>query len=336
MGTIDQVSSGRRRGTFGEVSSPGSHMNRRHFSKLIGLSAVAAIGSRQFRASQPAPQISITMDDFNYGNAVYQSAAERNKSILGVLQAHSLKAGLFVIGHNAESDEGQRLLTEWSRASHLIGNHTYSHWNLNAPSTTLPAYTEDILRAEAVLKDVKGFQKYFRFPMLKEGDTAAKRDGVRSFLDHLNYRIGHVTIDTSDWLISSRLSDRLKEQPRADQKPFRDYYLAHMWDRAQYYNSLGRTLLGRPVKHTILVHYNLLNGLFLDDLIKMFQSKGWQWIDAEEAFSDPVFSAKPKVLPAGESILWALAKANGKLDSSLKYPAEDGDVVAREMKKLGL
>jgi hypothetical protein len=89
------------------------------------------------------------------------------------------------------------------------------------------------------------------------------------------------------------------------------------------------------VKHTILVHYNLLNGLFLDDLIKMFKSKGWQWIDAEEAFADPVFSAKPNVLPAGESILWALAKANGKLDNSLKYPAEDGEVVAREMKKLG-
>ena len=311
-------------------------MNRRQFSKLIGLSAAAAFATRQVRPSQAAPQISITMDDFNYGNAVYQSAAERNKSILGVLQTHSLKAGLFVIGRNAESVEGKQLLADWSKAGHLIGNHTYSHWNLNAPSTTLPAYTEDILRADTVLKDVKGFQKYFRFPMLKEGDTAAKRDGVRSFLDRLDYRVGHVTIDTSDWLISSRLSDRLKEQPRTDQKPFRDYYLAHMWDRAQYYNSLGRTLLGRPVKHTILVHYNLLNGLFLDDLIKMFTSKGWQWIDADEAFSDPVFSAKPKVLPAGESILWALAKASGKLDTSLKYPAEDGEVVAREMKKLGL
>jgi peptidoglycan/xylan/chitin deacetylase (PgdA/CDA1 family) len=310
-------------------------MNRRHFSKLIGLSA-AAFGTRQLRAIQTAPEISLTMDDFNYRNTVYQSATERNKSILGVLQSHSLKAGLFVIGRNVEGEEGKQLLADWSRAGHLIGNHTYSHWNLNAPTTTLAAYTEDILRADSLLKDFKGFQKYFRFPMLKEGDTAAKRDGVRSLLARLDYRVGHVTIDTSDWVISSRLSDRLNEQPRTDQQRFRDYYLEHMWDRAQYYDSLGRTLLGRPVKHTILVHYNLLNGLFLDDLIKMFKSKGWQWIDACEAFTDPVFSAKPNVLPAGESILWALAKANGKLDKSLKYPAEDGEVVANEMKKLGL
>jgi peptidoglycan-N-acetylglucosamine deacetylase len=310
-------------------------MNRRQFSKLIGLSA-AAFGTRQLRAIQKAPQVSLTMDDFNYRNTVYQSATERNKSILGVLQAHSLKAGLFVIGRNVEGEEGKQLLADWSRAGHLIGNHTYSHWNLNAPKTTLAAYTEDILRADSVLKDFKGFQKYFRFPMLKEGDTAAKRDGVRSLLARLDYRVGHVTIDTSDWVISSRLSDRLNEQPRTDQQPFRDYYLEHMWDRAQYYDSLGRSLLVRPVKHTILVHYNLLNGLFLDELIKMFKSKGWQWIDADEAFKDPVFSAKPNVLPAGESILWALAKANGKLDKSLKYPAEDGEVVAREMKKLGL
>jgi len=171
--------------------------------------------------------------------------------------------------------------------------------------------------------------------MLKEGDTAAKRDGVRTFLSEHGYRVGHVTIDTSDWVITSRLSDRLAKDPSADVKPFRDFYPEHMWDRAQYYDSLARRVLGRPVKHTILMHYNLLNGLVLGDLIEMFKSKGWKFIDASEALTDPVFSAKPKVLPAGESIVWALAKANGTI-ASLKYPAEDGNDVVEQMKKLGL
>jgi hypothetical protein len=57
-------------------------------------------------------------------------------------------------------------------------------------------------------------------------------------------------------------------------------------------------VLGRPVKHTVLVYFNLLNDLFLGDLIEMFKSKGGQPIDAEEAFTNPVFSAKPKVVPA--------------------------------------
>jgi len=311
-------------------------MNRRQFTKILGLSAAALTMSRPAGA-QPSetPQISITMDDFNWQNAVYQSAVARNRSILSTLNAHSIKAALFVVGRNVENEEGQQLLDEWNKAGHLIGNHTYSHQNLNSPSMKLETYTADIAKGETLLKTFSRFQKYFRFPMLKEGDTAAKRDGVRTFLSEHGYRVGHVTIDTSDWVITSRLSDRLAKDPSADVKPFRDFYLEHMWDRAQYYDSLARRVLGRPVKHTILMHYNLLNGLVLGDLIEMFKSKGWKFIDASEALADPVFSAKPKVLPAGESIVWALAKANGTI-ASLKYPAEDGNDVVEQMKKRGL
>jgi peptidoglycan/xylan/chitin deacetylase (PgdA/CDA1 family) len=310
-------------------------MNRRDFTKLLTISSVA-LATKSFYCQTPAPQISITMDDFNWQNAVYQTATDRNRSILDTLNRHSIKAALFVIGRNVEADEGKRLLTEWNDAGHLIGNHTYSHQNLNSPSMKVETYTEDITRAESLLKDFRRFQKYFRFPMLKEGDTVAKRDGVRAFLSQHGYRVGHVTIDTSDWVITSRLSDRVAKDSSADLKPYRDFYLAHMWDRAQYYDELSHRVLGRSVKHTLLIHYNLLNGLFLNDLIEMSKSKGWQFIDAEKALADPVFSEKPKVLPAGESIIWALAKANGTIAPTLKYPAEDGDLVIADMKKLGL
>jgi len=172
--------------------------------------------------------------------------------------------------------------------------------------------------------------------MLKEGDTAAKRDGVREFLKRRGYRIGHVTIDNSDWIVDQRLTARLQKDPNADVKPYRDFYLEHMWDRAQYYDSLAKKVLDRPVKHTILMHFNLLNGLFLGDLIEMFRSKGWQLIDAEEAFTDSVFRAEPKTLPAGESIVWALAKEKGTIAKSLRYPAEDGEYETARMDKLGL
>jgi peptidoglycan/xylan/chitin deacetylase (PgdA/CDA1 family) len=312
-------------------------MNRRTFSKSLALGIGALhLGGVTSIARKPAPQFSITMDDFNWRDPVKLTAAERNQSILDTLKSHSIKAALFVIGRNVEADEGKRLLNDWNAAGHLIGNHTYSHRNYNASSTVVAEYEEDILRAEALLKDFPRFRKYFRFPMLKEGDTVEKRDVMRSFLAEHGYRTGHVTIDNSDWAIDQRLTTRLKKDAAADVKPYRDFYLEHLWSRAEYYDSLARRVLNRPVKHTILVHFNLLNGLFLGDVIDMFKSKGWQPIDAEDAFNDPVFAAQPKVVPAGESIVWSLAKENETIAKSLRYPAEDGEYENARMDKLKL
>jgi hypothetical protein len=159
---------------------------------------------------------------------------------------------------------------------------------------------------------------------------------MRAFFAQHGYRNGHVTIDNSDWAIDQRLTARLKKDPAADVKPYRDFYMEHMWVRSEYYHSLAQRVLGRQVKHTVLIHFNLLNGLFLNDLIAMYKSKGWEPIDAEEAFRDPVFLAKPKVLPAGESIVWSLAKEKGTIPKSLRYPAEDGAYEIARMDKLGL
>lgn len=312
-------------------------MNRRDFTKLIGLSGLAlGVSGVPAFAGTRAPQFSITMDDFYWQNAEKLTGAERNQSILETLRKHQIKAALFVIGRNIEDDEGKKLLTAWDQAGHLIANHTYSHRNYNAPDTDVKTYQDDILQAEALLKQFPRFQKLLRFPFLKEGDTAAKRDGMRAFLAQQGYRNGHVTIDASDWYVDQRLNARLKENPNADVKPYGDYYLEHMWDRATYYNSLAHRVLGYQVKHTILVHFNLLNALFLSDLIAMFKAKGWQPIDAAEAFTDPVFASKPAVLPAGESLIWSLAKAKGTIAKTLRYPAEDSRYEAERMKKLGL
>ena len=316
-------------------------MNRREFTKTLGygvgvLTVVRGIGQVEAIPTQQTSQIAVTMDDFNWANAVKLTAAERNQAILGALSSHTIKAGLFVMGRNIDSEEGKELLAAWDTAGHLIGNHTYSHRNYSSPTTSVSAYEEDILRAEVLLKAFSGFRKYFRFPMLKEGDTVARRDAMRTFLARQGYRIGHVTIDNSDWIVDQRLTARLKKEPGADVTRYRDFYLEHMWDRAQYYDSLARRVLGRPVKHTVLMHFNLLNGLFLNDLLEMFKDKGWKLIDVEEAFKDPVFAAEPKVVPAGESIIWSLAKEKGTIAKSLRYPAEDGVYENARMNKLGL
>ena len=159
---------------------------------------------------------------------------------------------------------------------------------------------------------------------------------MRDFFAKHGYRNGHVTIDASDWYVDERLRKRLKVNSQADVAPYREFYLAHIWDRATYYDDLARKVLGHSIKHTLLLHHNILNGMFLDDLLKMFRQKGWKLISVDEAYADPVFSAAPAIVPAGESIVWALAKESGKFEKVLRYPAEDGEYEKSKMDALGL
>src|ERR1044072_7943071 len=118
-------------------------MDRRTFTKSLALGVTAVgFGGVPAIARKPAPQFSITMDDFHWANAVKLTAAQRNQSILDTFQTNSIKAAAFVVGRNIESDEGKQIVGAWDRAGHMIGNHTYSHRNFNA-ATDVEAYEKD-------------------------------------------------------------------------------------------------------------------------------------------------------------------------------------------------
>jgi hypothetical protein len=59
-------------------------------------------------------------------------------------------------------------------------------------------------------------------------------------------------------------------------------------------------------------------------------------IGAEEAFADPVFRRQPDTVPAGESLIWALAKESGKFETRLRYPGEDDVYEKPLLDQLGL
>ena len=265
--------------------------------------------------------------------APYQDGA--SAKILGVLKQHGdIKAALFAAGQNVDNSQGRAILDQWAQAGHTLGNHTWSHKGYNSVG---PAwFEEDVLKNEALLKAWPNYRKIFRFPMLKEGNTAERRDEMRRFLAEHGYRNGHVTIDASDWYYDQRLRARLTAEPGFSVVRYREPYLNHLWDRAMFYNDLSMKVLGRSVPHTILVHYNLINTLFLGDALAMFRKRGWEPISAADAFQDEVFTRAPKNVPAGESLIWALAKETGKFEAVLRYPGEDDVYEKPILDQLGL
>lgn len=277
------------------------------------------------------PRVAITMDDVSWQDIPPARRAEAEDSLLTSLA--NTQAFLFAIGRNVDNEHGARVLDRWGTAGHRIGNHTYNHKSLSKATEDFEA---GILRTEDLLRQHSGFRKWFRFPALKEGDTRETRDRLRVFLAQHGYRNGAVTIDASDWYYNQRLIKRLQAEPNFDAMRYRQPYLDHIWNRAQYYEQLAQQVLGHSVSHTLLVHYNLINALFLKDLLAMFRSKGWGVIDAEEALMDTVFSREPDIVPAGESLIWALAKETGRFDANLRYPGEDDVYEKPILDRLGL
>ena len=304
-------------------------MNRREFLRNSTVAAVLG-ATRPARAiSKSSPEIAFTFDDPKTDTDCGLAWREVNDRMLSAVAKQNVKVILFVCGKRVDSASGADLIAEWDRAGHLIGSHSYSHSNFNespdasnAGGVTLAQFESDTLRNEPLIQGYRNFRRLFRYPFFKEGDTAEKRDGMRSFLREHGYRIGRATIDASDWAVDARMAKKTNTA-HADLTGYRDFYLEHIRQRAQYYDSLVSRLMLAPVRHTVLLHHNALNALFLSDLMAMFRSKGWTLVDAEYAYQDAIYDRQPKTLPAGESLVWALAKESGKFEKELRYPGED-------------
>ncbi len=286
--------------------------------------------------SYAQPTVSLTFDDGVTNDMPGYTFEQWNGLLLKHLNDAGVKTVFFVTGFNKSDAKGKYLLTQWNDAGHRIGNHTYSHLNYGSKSVSFEKYKLEFLRTDSIIRHYSQYIRMFRFPYLKEGDTAPKVEAFRDLLREHQYRNGHVTIDASDWYIDSRLLKPLRTDPKANLDGFRQFYLKHLYARAQYYEQLSFQLTGRHIHHTLLLHHNLANALFVGDLIRMFKEKGWNIVDAEKAFEDPIFQSKLTSIPAGESLIWALAKQSGKFEGQLRYPAEDGDYEKAEMDHLGL
>jgi peptidoglycan/xylan/chitin deacetylase (PgdA/CDA1 family) len=289
--------------------------NRRVF--LAGLAAFGALGAR----NAETPEVAITMDDFAWQTIPEPWRANASDTLLNHLRKHRLQAAIFIAGKRVDNPTGLSIVKQWRDQGHWIGNHTYSHQGID--SMGLAPFEADVLRNQRLLANLLTTPRYFRFPMLKEGGASETRDGMRAFLQQNGYRNGAVTIDASDWYYSQRLSDRLNADPKFDWQRYRQPYLNHIANRARYYDLLASQLLNRKIRHTLLIHYNLINVLFLGDLLTRFQEMQWRLVHASYAYADPIFEQTPQTLPAGESLVWALAKQSGRFEKTLRYPGED-------------
>jgi peptidoglycan-N-acetylglucosamine deacetylase len=305
-------------------------------TKILGLILIITISvsCNNLKNESNKPKIAFSFDDGSTKDRLIYENSEWNSMIRKQLNDNQIQAVWFVAGRSMDSEKGKQLLQKWNDEGHIISNHTYSHFNFNDSLMTCEKFIEDIQKCDSLISDYENHRRIFRFPYLKGGNTIEKRDCINAYLQENGYSQGWVTVDASDWYINMRLMSRLKQNPDADISGFRDYYVNHMFERAQYYNKLSVEINKRQVKHTVLLHFNLTSALFLNDLIEKFKNEGWRIVDYTEAIKDPIYSERPTVLPAEQSLIWMQAKQTGSFE--LRYPGEDSVYEKIKMDSLGL
>jgi peptidoglycan/xylan/chitin deacetylase (PgdA/CDA1 family) len=300
--------------------------------RLFAAAALAAsVGVAQ------AQSVAITIDDGpNAGNTPRMSAQERNQAMLDALAKHRVQTALFVTaGYGANTPQGLPLLQAWSKAGHAIGNHTVTHPDLE--KVPLAEYQRQVMECDRLISTQPGYQKWLRFTYLREGNTPEKIDGMRQFLRDHGYRNAQVSLDTSDWRLNEKLEQVLKKDPKADVSAIRTAYLAHIKQRALAYRELSQQLQGRDISQVLLLHHNLLNAMWLDDVLTQFKEMGWKIITPAEAFADPVYKLEPVRKAAGQSLLLSLGRTLGLgLTPGGERLVDDGDYEIAELAKNGL
>ena len=312
------------------ASRPGSR-------RRAGLLALGATLFAFHSPSLPAQSVAFTFDDGPRLESTPRLDPEaRNRALLDALKLHGVRAALFVtLGNGADRPEGLALARAWGEAGHFLGNHTVTHLDLNSDAVTLARYAGEILACDAVLRPLPGFRPWFRFTFLREGNTPEKRDGIRAFLKERGLRNAYVTLDTSDWRLNAALVEVLKANPAADLAPIRAAYLDHLRQRAEAYRDLSRRLFGRDIPQVLLLHHNLLNALFLDDAISLFERTGWTVVDPETAYRDFVYTLEPQRPAPGQSLLLSIARSLGYRPDGWERLVDDGDAEVASLRRLG-
>ncbi|WP_323844979.1 polysaccharide deacetylase family protein [Microbulbifer magnicolonia] len=231
-------------------------------------------------------EVAFTFDDAPRRADGYFDGPTRAKALLAELDRHGIRqVAFFSVSRNLDP-EGVQRLKAYGDAGHIIANHTHSHPDFNRLS--LQEYTEDVGTADRLLRDFPTFKKWFRFPYLREGDTAAKRDGMRAYLRENGYINAYITLNNYDWYIETLFQEAVSEGIDVDLERLKSFYINTLIEGIEYYDQLALTHTGRSPKHVLLLHEMDITALFVGDLADALREKGWKIISPAEAYTDDI------------------------------------------------
>lgn len=221
-------------------------------------------------------EIAITVDDLPF---VGEYRNFHLNMIIEALKAKQAPATGFIIAKEVRPDNWE-VLQKFREAGFGLGNHTFSHANLNQLKTR--KYYHEIKEADDILQPVMTEPKYFRYPYLAMS-TGKKRNKVLCYLNKKNYQVAPITIDSKDFFFNMRLLATPEVDRRAYLQEMRPFYLDFIWSQTLKAEEHNHYIHNPEQAQILLIHANLLNAYVLPDILELYRSKGYKFVTLEDA-----------------------------------------------------
>jgi peptidoglycan-N-acetylglucosamine deacetylase len=250
-------------------------------------------------------QVAITIDDLPRGG----DRGPQTLAAIRAMTAQLLKPfrrqkipviGFVNEGRVALGAQGLRqILDLWLDAGAELGNHSYSHLNIN--NIPLAEYTADILRGEPVLRAALAARgrklTFYRHPFLFTGPTPGIKRGMQQFLDEHGYRVAPVTLDDGDYEFAA-----LYIRPEFRDRVIRGY-IPYMESIVAFFEQRSVEVVGREIPQILLIHASQMNADLMPGLLAMFRRRGYVFVSLDQALADPAYQLPDEYAGTG-GISW--------------------------------
>jgi len=276
-----------------------------------------------FSLSAQEKEICVSVDDLpfvGYGVNDPASLRKMTNQLLESFITHEVPAigfvnekKLYISKKNKLKESQLDLLKVWLNNGFELGNHTYSHFSYH--NTPFSTYTEDIIKGEKVSKPLSEQYslpyRYFRHPFLRLGLRKTHHDSLTAFLHQHHYEEAPVSVDNEDYLFAKAYAIASKKKDKALMKKIGLDYVDYMMEKLAYFEGRSEALLGRNIRHILLIHANKINADYFSLLAERMKAKGYTFVSMERALEDPAYKTEiTKYGNYGISWLdrWALSK----------------------------
>lgn len=286
-------------------------MGSKRRSTWLVLALVALCTATSSAAESPAIPLLVTVDDLPMaGGDLHADPAERERltrEMLAALAAYEVPAVGLVTWGSVRGPEDLELLELWLEGGHELGNHTRGHLDYHRAPTA--EWIED---AEDGRRELAGFlaergqpaPRFFRFPMLREGDTPEKLGAARAWLAESGLRNLPVTLDNQDWSFERSWVEAARSGDTAAMARVAEAYHEALHLSIRHHEATAEQLFCHPMPQVLLLHAGAVGAAQWERLFGWLEERGYRFATADEVLADAAFAEEHDYLGPRGPGLW--------------------------------